>query len=204
MMEEKSEVKNLPWPVIIMIAMLALVIILGLILSPRSEGDKLWWVNLLGTTNNGVLLNPPVEIDAGNVRTADGVPWAALENETFKLVVINSGSCSDACQEMLFSARQLHVRLNRDYEDVERGFFATDLSSESAAEFIADLPDYTLLSKAGTTLLEDLRATNIPALSDGPIMVMIDPSNLAMMAYTQEHTGSEVLQDLEHLLELAR
>jgi len=204
-MSDETEAKNnIPWPVVIMLSMLFGVIGLGLLLSPSSEQDKLWWVNLLGTTNHGVLLNPPVEVSAEDILSTNDQPWEALQNNTFKLVVLNSGVCDTRCQEMLRSVRQVHVRLNRDYSDVERGYLPVNSDRESAEELLQELPDYALLRAGGSELLEGLSQTNIPAIGEGPILLMIDPAKLAMMAYTAEHTGSEILEDLEHLLELAR
>lgn len=206
MTQENTEAKanKLPWPVIIMLGMLTMVIGLGFFLSPKSETDKLWWVNLLGTTNYGILLNPPVPVSVNEIQTSEGQPWSAFDNDTFKLVVINEGDCEEACQDMLLSTKQLHVRLNRDYEDVERAFLPKGIFVEQAQGLVAELDDYTLLNPNQSKLLQDLSTTNIPALNEGPVLLMIDPANLAMMAYTKEHTGSEVLEDLEHLLELAR
>lgn len=205
MNEQSTDEKRLPWPVIIMLSMLAFVIGLGFLLSPSSEQDKLWWVNLLGTTNYGTLLNPPVEIESEQLIELEYGPWAALAHPTFKLVVTNQGDCAEACQEMLYSVRQLHVRLNRDYEDVERGLLLVDqFDQDQTEQVMLKLPDTALLTPSSSELLESLTATNMPSLEDGPVLVMIDPSNLAMMTYTSEHTGSEILEDLEHLLELAR
>lgn len=201
MNSENTEHKKLPWPIIIMLGMLALVIGLGLILSPKSEADKLWWINLLGTTNNGTLLNPPVQIASEDL-TIGGVSWAAFDTEVFKLVVISEGVCDQSCQDMLHSTRQVHVRLNRDYEDVERGFLLIGSTVDQAESIVSDLPGYSVLDPAIGALLERLSDTNIPALSDGPVLVMIDPENRAMMAYTEEHSGAEILEDIEHLLEL--
>lgn len=204
MTPENTEDKKLPWPVIIMLGMLGLVIGLGFILSPKSESDKLWWVNLLGTTNQGILLNPPVQIVPEDILTYEGSSWNAFDAEVFKLVFINQGSCDQSCTEMLQSVRQLHVRLNRDYEDVERGLLLLDSDIDQAQRLVSDLPGYSILNPSTSALLERLNATNIPALDDGPVLVMIDPENRAMMAYTKEHSGSEMLEDIEHLLELAR
>lgn len=205
MNEQSTDENKLPWPVIIILSMLAFVIGLGFLLSPKSEHDKLWWVNLLGTTNYGTLLNPPVEIGSETIVERGLGPWAALTHPTFKLVVANQGDCAEACQEMLYTVRQLHVRLNRDYEDVERGLLLVDqFDQDQTEQVMLKLPDTALLTPSSSELLQSFTATNMPSLEDGPVLVMIDPSNLAMMTYTPEHSGSEILEDLEHLLELAR
>lgn len=193
-----------PWPIIIMLGMLALVIGLGLVLSPKTEEGKLWWIDFLGTTNHGILLNPPLEFAQGDLLSEDGSPWEGFLEPTFKLVVMNRGNCDQRCRDMLESTRQLHVRLNRDYADVSRGFLHLDLPVHDARTLTAHLPDYELLKLGRQDLLELFATTNMPALSEGPVLGMISPLNIMMMAYTSDHSGSEVLEDLEHLLELAR
>lgn len=203
MTQVTSKNKKLPWPPIIMLSMLAFVIGLGLILRPTSEDGKLWWVDFLGTTNHGVLLNPPVQLPEDAFRSLDGEPWTALENETFKLVVMTSGACDSDCETMLHGVRQLHVRLNRDYDDVDRGWYALGIDTSKAKEYIEKEPGYEMLIPE-YSLLSKFADTNLPPVEDGPILLMIDSLNLAMMSYDSTHTGSEILEDLEHLLELAR
>jgi len=204
-MPENSHSKpGKPWPVLIMLSMLAFVLLAGYILSPKTEDGKLRWVDILGTTNHGTLLNPVVELNVEDILTQDGRSWSAMNNATFKLLVINHGRCEESCQDMLYSTRQLHVRLNRDYKDVERGFLNVDVPFEEAAKQVAELPDYALLTLDNSRLFDGLSATNIAPLNDSPILLLINPINIGMLAYTAEHSGSEVLEDLEHLLELAR
>ena len=202
MSTENLNERKLPWPIIIMLGMLALVIGLGLILSPKSEADKLWWVNLLGTTNKGVLLNPPVQLAPEDIVADEGAHWPALEAEVFKLVVVSQGSCDQSCMDMLRSVRQVHVRLNRDYEKVERGFLLAGATTEQARQLVSDFLGYAVVEPDSSKFLERLSDTNLPDLNAGPVLVIIDPENRAMMAYTKSHTGSEMLEDIEHLLEL--
>ena len=204
MTQEQTSKQGKPWPVIIMLSMLLFVFIAGYVLSPRTEDGKLWWVDILGTTNHGILLNPVVELSDGDLLTESGVQWPAMNNSTFKLVVINRGSCEQRCQDMLHSTRQLHVRLNRDYKDVERGYLFMDASVEAATEAISEWPDYSLLKLGNTRLVDGLAATDISISDESPILLLINPINIGMLVYTAEHSGSEVLEDLEHVLELAR
>ena len=198
-----QDTKRLPWPVIIMLSMLGLVIGLGFVLSPTSEEEKLWWVNFLGTTNHGQLLNPPVQLAENSLRSLDGEPWIALKNETFKLVVMTNGACNTKCETMLHGVRQLHVRLNRDYDDVDRGWYALGIDSAKALQQVEKEPGYEVLMPE-YSLLSEFADTNLPTIENSPILLMIDPMNLAMMSYDSTHSSSEILEDLEHLLELAR
>lgn len=210
MTQDQQPKTGAPWPIIIMLSMLGLVLGSGFILSPKTEEDKLWWIEFLGTTNHGILVNPPVELSPGDLLSSEAplesseAPWSAFDQPTFKLVVLNVGDCDSRCQDMLRSTRQLHVRLNRDYKDVERGFLALSLDTELASSYVEDLPDYTLLKMGNAELLDRLAGTNIPTPEKGPLLLMINPLNIIMMAYTSDHTGSEVLEDLEHVLDLAR
>jgi len=53
MSDSTTQQTKTPWPVIIMVSMLAVVIIAGFLLRPQSEDQKAFWLDLLGTTNHG-------------------------------------------------------------------------------------------------------------------------------------------------------
>ena len=92
-MTEQAQQK--PWPLYIIIGMVFGVMVLGWSLSPKTEEGKLAWIEILGTTNHGELLNPPVEIQAGQLLDVEGKPWEVLEGNTWKLLLVAADSCAE-------------------------------------------------------------------------------------------------------------
>lgn len=202
MSENSVQQSKTPWPVIIMISMLAVVIIAGFLLRPQNEEQKAFWLNLLGTTNHGELMNPPLEIEPGLFTEAESSTWEALNNSTWKLVVVNSGVCEVRCEELIYLGRQVHARLNRRAPLLERGFLNFGDSGLDVAQFRESYPDLHQLQADPDTYAEWISGSNLESEQEA-VMLLINPINVMQMFYTDSHDGSGLLEDLEHLMKLA-
>ena len=200
-MNQNTEADNNPWPLYIIVGMVAFVLISGYLLSPRSEEGKLAWVNLLGTTNNGILLNPPMEVKTGQIIDSDGVSWQALDDSTWKLLVVTDSVCGDQCQQRLDELHAMRIRLNRDANRLTIGLLSNQ--TQNLPVEITEFHDLNLTRFADNELLLSLQDTNMPALTEGPAVLLMNPIDVFMMAYGQQHTGVDMLTDFEHLLDLA-
>ncbi len=190
-----------PWPIIIMVSMLASVIIAGLILAPRSDEQKLRWLEILGTTNHGEFINPPLDIPPGFFRQ-DGNPWARMDAPTWKLVVVNTDACTEQCMELIYLIRQVHTRLNRDSGRVDLGFANAGNSRLDLAAFKQSYPEVDLLDVEGLSTL--FGGSNLLDYPDQPLVLLINPIDVAQIFYTLEHDGVGMLRDIDHLLDLSR
>lgn len=193
--------KHNPWPLYIIIGMVAFVLVSGYLLSPRTEEGKLAWINLLGTTNNGILLNPPTQVVSGQILDDQGQDWGALEDNTWKLLVLSPNGCLEACQNRLAELHAMRIRLNRDASRLTIGLLTNP--HQGATKFIDGYDDINNLNIGAEGLLLKLESTNMPALSEGPVTLLMNPVDVFMMAYGSEHTGIDILADFEHLLDLA-
>ena len=189
-----------PWPVIVMLAMLLSVILAGLILAPRTEEAKLKWLSLLGTTNHGEFLNPPVEVN-GQLLDAQGSDWAVTAQAPWKLVLVAPAACETSCQEMADLAARVHTRLNRDAPEVVRGFVSLQGAQLDGP---ASELQYERLQLASPELVEQVRAAGVEQIGQQPVLLLLDPIDVFFMAYGSQHDGIGMLEDLEHVIELAR
>lgn len=202
MSENTTQQSKTPWPVIIMVAMLASVIIAGFLLRPHNEEQKAFWLELLGTTNHGELMNPPLEVEPGFLQNLDGSAWANLDDGKWKLVVVNSGACETQCEELIYLARQVHLRLNRRAPMLERvllNFGETGLNIEQLEE---SYPELHQLQANKDSYSAWIAGSNLEG-AQGPVMLLINPINVMQMFYTDSHDGNGLLEDLEHLMKLA-
>lgn len=198
---QKPASQNKSWPLYTIIGMVAFVLISGYLLSPKSEEAKLAWIDLLGTTNKGILINPPVEVMAGQITGGDGQNWQLLEDSTWKLLVLVSAQCNQACADRLAELHAMRIRLNRDADRLTVGLLSPaqiDLPAQ-----VAEFHDVNQGQIVDSELMLKLRETNMPLLESGPVVLMMNPIDVLMMAYSDDHLAVDMLEDLEHLLDLA-
>jgi len=188
-----------PWPLYVIVGMVTGVLLLGYLLAPKTEEGKLAWIEILGTTNNGMLLNPPVEVSPGQILGLDGQPWAAMDDGTWKMVLLVQGDCGETCIARMNELHAMRIRLQRDASELTLGLLVQD------AEHLPSVPvadDIHELQLGGTVLLENLKQTNV-ADSQQPTVLLMNPIDVFMLAYMPENSGVEILEDFEHLLKLA-
>ncbi len=189
-----------PWPVIIMISMIAVVILAGYILAPSTDEEKLNWLELLGTTNHGIFMNPPVTVPEGQF-ILNNQPWERMEQPTWKLVVVNEGLCDQSCQEMIFLVRQVHTRLNREASRVDLGFANGGESGIDLVEMQENYAEVALLETGNFGEL--IAASNLADYTADPVIILINPVDVIQMFYTDQHDGNGILEDVNHLHDLA-
>jgi hypothetical protein len=173
------------------------------------------------TNNKGALVIPVLDVTTLNLRNGAGEPaylsfdelTAGISPEDYEprpwqLLYLGSPECDDSCAERLYFLRQLHVRLGREFERVERVYVqASDVSGPlpaATAAFIADKqPDMKVAYAEATALKAKLQAT-VPAGVDPVSMhyiYVVDPVGNVMMYFTPENTPEEILSDLDTLLD---
>lgn len=173
------------------------------------------------TVNNGVLINPPVDIselaledeqndevflnfeerivDVPNPDEYDTAPWLIL--------YVNNGSCEDNCRERVHLLRQMHVTLNKNMPRVRRYYVQSHMGSvdeELATHFRDEFPSMGIVKGDADTIAAALAPRQIdldPQSQD--IVLFVDPVGNVMMYYTDEHEVSEIKEDLERLLRLS-
>lgn len=149
-----------------------------------------------GRTNHGKLLEPLVNI-------GDALPEAAIHEHNeghWLLVYSNTGACDAACELALITVRQSRLMLGREMERLRRVFLHGDTA-----------PDTLLLANehSGLITLQDnnfsdlLREKTPPELAAGGYY-LVDPLGNLVMYFRPDIDPSDMVEDIDHLLELSR
>ncbi|MCW8195535.1 hypothetical protein F6455_12120 [Proteobacteria bacterium 005FR1] len=156
------------------------------------------------TTNEGILVRDPVVMTEFEFQTEGGSPWALAEQEPkFRLMIPVAGACDDACRETLYITRQVRTRLAGDREQLERVF--VQLGEGERADFKQYLseehPDLIYLRGDAEQWREAFDARpELPANFDGEAYYVLHRYGALGLAYGPQHSGNQLLDDLEFLI----
>ncbi|MGV3592049.1 MAG: SCO family protein [Gammaproteobacteria bacterium] len=198
-----------------------------LLIAALPIGSATWYFGmrensgLMSTTNKGELVIPVVDVTTLDLRNGAGEPAylsfdelvAGVDPEDYEprpwqLLYLGAPECDDTCVERLYFLRQLHVRLGKEFDRVQRVYVqASDTSGPlpaATAAFIAEQqPDMRIVYANAAALREKLRAT--VASGADPLtqhyIYVVDPVGNVMLYFTPENTPDEILSDLDKLLD---
>ncbi|MBJ6136292.1 hypothetical protein [Marinobacter litoralis] len=163
------------------------------------------WLNPEGHTNNGELLQPVVPVQALNLETRTGLPLAerfgADKADPQWLMLVTAGTCTEACEQLLYLARQVNIALGKEAPRVSRAAWLAATPAELEARWPRDYQRMERLR---------LMPGATPAWPDGvnpdsePRILLVDPFGNVMMHYGTEHTGKQMLKDIKQLLKLSQ
>jgi hypothetical protein len=181
----------------------AAVLAAGFLLMPRDPAGKDRLLGLLGTSNHGQLLSPVAPMtDLGLVSTSGAeVDWRSLERR-WRMVIAAPVPCEKDCREALYVTRQVHVRLARNAERVERVLVAVgaELDASTAALIEREHPQLRVLLVAPERFAAWPGAQQVDWTGDQPRVLLVDAWGAAVLSFTPAHSGAELLEDLNHLL----
>ncbi len=162
----------------------------------------------ISSKNKGDLINPPLKVSE-IIDLADNKALASVWEDKWTIVIRASKSCDDACKETLYLTRQIHIRLNKDVNRVQRVLLIDEFKEDQS--FLDFLEREHKLLKVFVTDEEALNnfeaaiKQNIQQKEDiKPVFYLVDPKGWAMMAYDKQHEGNEILTDLKFLLKFSR
>ncbi len=189
--------------VVLMFAIIVATLALGFFMFPGSQEERDQLLGELGTTNHGTFLLPMTSVSALVLTDEDGNPWRWQDHKPKWRMLIPSGTtCTDECAELLYTTRQIHVRLGKYTHRIERYLVATDgaLAPEYREALKTDHPYLKVLQADSNALSQWLASTNSPWQPGQGKVILVDPEGMAMMVYDVGHKGNDMLEDLNHLL----
>lgn len=175
---------------------------------------------LLGTTNNGTLINPPLDITALDMRDEQGnLQFRSFEEriqeidaedyvpEPWLMVIVSARPCESDCLDRVRGLRQLHITLGGDMPRVRRYFHhvqSAPLPDELRARFRADFPSMGLSFGDSQRIEASLSNAGVPLdLQEDLYLFVVDPVGNVMMYYDSSHGLEDIQEDLERLLEFS-
>lgn len=182
----------------LMLFVVASVLLGGYLMVPKTEQQRQKMIELLGTTNQGELVTPSISLSS--ILSASSVPYT--ETTKWKIVIVADGGCDDACQEILFTTRQVHTLLGKLIPRVERIFLAdkTAMSPTDIEALNVKYPHLNILPIDLGQLREQLQNTSAHWDMVDNRYFLVSPSGQAVLYYTQHQEGGDMLDDLKHLL----
>ncbi len=175
----------------------------GFLLFPNDDGQRDRLLSVLGTNNRGILLNPIVEMADMPLTDQQGEAWLWQEQAPkWRLLLPFVGTCENACRDFLYTSRQVHIRLDKKTQRVKRVFLnlGAPLNDEMNAFLKREHPYLTVVRGELETFEAFIGSTNAQWASNTPRLFLVDQQGVAMMYYTPEHDGSDLLGDLKHLI----
>lgn len=180
-------------------------------------------VNLLGTANNGSLVQPPRQIDDVQIQDAQAetVVYSALEPRWTMLVPVAGAECGEACEKNLYLTRQIRTAMGKEFNRLQRMVVGEVKGEVTADRAVADivltvdvLSDDRPAPAGFTQYLESehsgLRAWHIGSDDFGVLFpeletnistwYLVDPTGWVMMSYNSDISYKEVITDLKFLL----
>lgn len=153
------------------------------------------------TINQGELLQPPRSIDQLPLSEPGGAPLDLLsEAPKWRYLIFPGGDCAAECEKLLYTTRQVHIRLGEKADRVERLLVsAGPLSGELRAQLREQHPRLRFAVLESTVLDRLLRNTNHPRLERASTL-LVDQRGFAMMVYDNHHSGNQLLKDIKRLL----
>ena len=172
-------------------------------------------VAVLGTANQGSLVQPPRDMKAESFKDAAGValPYGELESKWTFLVPQIGARCGQGCENTLYTTRQIHVALGKGYNRIQRVLVADHSPDaiELALTYTTDeraMPD--TFEKYIETEHRDVKVLTLPPgdvpalfseLENSPdTWYLVDPAGWIMMSYSADIHYKDVMADLKFLL----
>lgn len=159
-----------------------------------------------GTVNKGELILPATSMESLQVINIDSesVDWLKTPSAGFKwrLIVMGDGQCTDICEAQIYKARQVHKRLADKARRVERIYLSTSAQLDPAfAELMAlEYPRMSIGLVESSVVAALFANTNQTDVTGGEKIIVVDQQGYAMMSYSEQHTGGEMLDDIKRLL----
>ncbi len=154
-----------------------------------------------GRTNYGTLILPTRTLPELALRTLDGTPVVARSlHGQWLMVLVGPSACDAACEQRLFTQRQLREMLGRERDRIDKIWLITDDGpiSPMLREAIGGTAPVTALRADRAAVARWLAPAEGQALEDH--LYIVDPMGEWMMRMPPQPEPSRVKRDLDRVL----
>lgn len=151
------------------------------------------------TVNQGELVQPPVDVSRLQFVGEDGSALQLADADAkWRYLILPGEKCEENCEQLLYTSRQVHIRLGEKADRVERLFVSSAPLAEERREALhREHPRLRLVHLDGAALQQLERQAG---REHGPLLLLADQQGFAMMAYDNQHSGNQLLKDIKRLL----
>ncbi|MEH6589312.1 MAG: hypothetical protein V7746_03590 [Halioglobus sp.] len=171
-------------------------------------------VSVLGTSNNGTLVQPPRELEGVDLLEAGSLPFHYSElGRKWTFLVPGGDVCDVQCEKNLYLTRQIHIALGKGFNRIQRIYLSTTTAADTAISFPeqsdnrpapASFDEFLDTEHRGLKALKIDRDafTSLAAefAADPTIWYLVDPAGWIMMSYNGEVDYKGVISDMKFLL----
>jgi hypothetical protein len=190
----ESQQKNFRYQIWLMLIIVFGVILFGFLMVPKSEEQRQKMIELFGTTNQGQLVKPAVDMSA----VLHAIP--TTEKPKWQIVIVGGDSCGQICEDILLNTRQIHMLLGKYTGRVQR-IFLQSKNQILDAQWLSQEHPFLHLADLDSGLFKQILMNNSADwdMSDTRYFVLT-PDNRAVLYFTAENDANGLLDDLKHLL----
>lgn len=154
------------------------------------------------TVNNGRMLQPALDIKP-LLADAEGTVPVFEDRREWMILVPVGADCGEACAKNLYVTRQVDIRLGEKSVRVER--YVLNVGAEAGSAYLRsiakDHPNLQVLSAKPSRWQNWVLASNLPPSTEQHhSYFLVDPQGFAMMKYTEQHHGNQLLKDIKRIL----
>lgn len=153
------------------------------------------------TVNSGVLLPSSIKLD---VLIQDQAFITRIHKEKkWRLLLPITQACGEACVANFYTTRQVHIRLSEKSQRVER--VAVNIGGTVGLRIYEELqqkhPKLKMVNADLGKWQQWLNSSGMELDADNqPFYLLVDQEGFAMMVYTTEQHGNQLLKDLKRAL----
>ncbi|GLS24430.1 hypothetical protein [Marinibactrum halimedae] len=152
-----------------------------------------------GTINKGVLIQPALPISTLQLETLQNGEPFILDTSRWHILIPVFSDCNNVCASMLYTTRQVHIRLGKNVHRLAR-VVITDGSL--SPNFKAELKEAHPGLQIAVASPEVWRSV-FPLSSSEERYVLVDQNGFMMMSYRFDEKGEHLLKDVERMLKFS-
>ena len=170
------------------------VIAFGFLMVPKSEEQRQKMIELFGTTNQGQLVKPALDVSA----VLAAVP--APEKPKWKIVIVGGNFCDQTCEDLLLNTRQIHMLLGKYTGRVQR-IFLQGPNQVMDEQWLTEQHPFLQLADLDGDQFKQLLVNNSADWDMASVRYfVVTPDNKAILYFTADNDANGLLDDLKHLL----
>ena len=186
--------KSFRYQIWLMLIIVFGVIAFGFLMVPKSEEQRQKMIELFGTTNQGQLVKPALDVSS----LLNAIP--ASEKPKWQIVVVGGDTCGQICEDILLNTRQIHMLLGKYTGRVQRTFLQSPKQLLDT-QWLTEQHPFLQLADLDTAQFKQLLVNNS---ADWDMVstryFVVTPDNKAILYFTADNDANGLLDDLKHLL----
>ena len=186
--------KSFRYQIWLMLIIVFGVIAFGFLMVPKSEEQRQKMIELFGTTNQGQLVKPALDVSS----LLNAIP--ASEKPKWQIVVVGGDTCGQICEDILLNTRQIHMLLGKYTGRVQRTFLQSP-NQLLDTQWLTEQHPFLQLADLDTAQFKQLLVNNS---ADWDMVItryfVVTPDNKAILYFTADNDANGLLDDLKHLL----